>query len=387
MADATLRPADRPSTTGPATPSHRLAWIDSLKVVTIAGVVVFHAATAYITDVAGWYYEARTTSQVSSWSIGAPGVVLALFLLGPLFLTGGALAAGSLARSGPRRFVRRRLVRLGVPLLIFVVFVDPLTDLVGNTAQGLSPAVWETVGPASEVRDVGPLWFVAALLTFSLLYAGWRGLVPVEEVPPRRRPGALVAAAAVLAAGAFLVRLRWPLMDETFLDLRFAQWPQAATLFAIGVLLGERGGIDRIPETWVRRAGPLACGGLFGVVLLGGVLLLLDGDLEPLLGGWHWPSALLAVLEAITAIGVSIWVVAHARRWWPRQGPLLARAGRGAYAAYVLHPLVLVTLSAAAHPWSWPPEAKFLLVAAAGVVGSFALGWAVTRSRLVARVL
>jgi hypothetical protein len=42
----------------------RLAWVDNLKVTVIAAVVVVHAATAYVIDIA-WYYDMeRTTSQL-----------------------------------------------------------------------------------------------------------------------------------------------------------------------------------------------------------------------------------------------------------------------------------------------------------------------------------
>jgi hypothetical protein len=69
------------------------------------------------------------------------------------------------------------------------------------------------------------------------------------------------------------------------------------------------------------------------------------------------------------------------------EGVLAARAGRGAYAAYVLHALVLVLVSLAARPLPLPPEAKFVLVAVAGVAAAFTMGWAVTRSPLIARFL
>jgi glucans biosynthesis protein C len=365
----------------------RSPWIDTLKVATIAGVVVFHAATAYLTDAAGWYYEQRTTSQLSAWLVGAPGVVLALFLLGPLFLLGGAMAAGSLARSGTRRFVRGRLRRLGLPLLVFVVVIDPLADLLGHTAQGLAPGVWETFGPASDVRDVGPMWFVAALLVCSLAYAGWRQLVPPTGDPRELRSAHLVIAMAVLAAASFVVRARWPLMGEVVLGLRIAQWPQAAVLFTVGVLLGERGRLERLPPGWRRVPGRIAFAGILGVVVLGGLLLAVAGELEPMLGGWQPAAALLAVLEAVAAVTVSVWVVDHARRWWPSQRPALARAGRGAYAAYLLHPLVLVLLSWLLHSLTWAPEVKFVVVASIGVIGSFGVGWALTRSSALARVL
>ena len=100
---------------------------------------------------------------------------------------------------------------------------------------------------------------------------------------------------------------------------------------------------------------------------------------------WHWQSLAFAVLEGAVAVTWSLWVVAWFGRRWARQGQLAKRAGRGAYAAYLLHPPVLVLLSLAAWPLPLPPEAKFVLVAAAGVIAAFTVGWAVTRSALVAR--
>jgi hypothetical protein len=74
---------------------------------------------------------------------------------------------------------------------------------------------------------------------------------------------------------------------------------------------------------------------------------------------------------------------------WPsdraRQERLAERASRGAYTAYILQPPVVVLVSIAALPLPLLPEAKFLLVAGAGVPAAFAVGWAVTRSALVVR--
>ena len=53
----------------------------------------------------------------------------------------------------------------------------------------------------------------------------------------------------------------------------------------------------------------------------------------------------------------------------------------------MLHAPVLVLVSLAARPLPLPPEAKFVLVAVAGVAAAFTMGWAVTRSPLIARFL
>jgi hypothetical protein len=73
---------------GAAPVAVRLAWVDNLKVAVIAGVVVVHAAMAYLID-ADWYYMERTTSQLWPALVGLPGLLGGVFALGPLFLLAG----------------------------------------------------------------------------------------------------------------------------------------------------------------------------------------------------------------------------------------------------------------------------------------------------------
>jgi hypothetical protein len=227
---------------------------------------------------------------------------------------------------------------------------------------------------------------VAALLTFSLVYAAWRWFRPAGSVGGAAvRPWQLLIAAAAIAAGSFAVRLRWPFdTSAAFLDLSWAEWPQGAVLFTLGVLWGERGWLGRVPVAWSHRCGQVAAAGLAALSLLAVVAGIAE-DFDPLFGGWHWQSLEFAVLEGGVAVALSLWLVAWFRRRWAHQRRLAKRASRGAYAAYVLHAPVLVMASFAARPLPLPPEAKFVLVAAAGVVAAFAMGWAVTRSALIAR--
>ena len=152
-----------------------------------------------------------------------------------------------------------------------------------------------------------------------------------------------------------------------------------------GVLWGERGWRRRVPLAWSRRCGQVAAAGLAAFSVLVAVTSLADEELRPLLGGRHWQSLAFAVLEGVIAVTFSLWLVAWFGRRWTQQGRLAARASRGASAAYLLHPPVLVLVSIATLPLPLPPEARFVLVAAAGVVAAFTVGWAVTRSAVIAR--
>jgi peptidoglycan/LPS O-acetylase OafA/YrhL len=65
----------------------------------------------------------------------------------------------------------------------------------------------------------------------------------------------------------------------------------------------------------------------------------------------------------------------------------MARAGRGSYATYLLHPVVLVSVMLAFRPVPLPPELKFLVVSVVGVPVCFVVGYAVTRVPGVGRVV
>jgi glucans biosynthesis protein C len=89
----------------------RELWVDNLRVLVVAGVIVVHAATGYITGVADWYYDELTSSAVWSTALAFPAVAGALFGLGPLFLIAGWLSPRSLAHRGPGGFAGSRLLR------------------------------------------------------------------------------------------------------------------------------------------------------------------------------------------------------------------------------------------------------------------------------------
>ena len=132
--------------------------MDALRITVIAGVIVLHAATAYLLDI-DWYYQERTTSTLTSTLLTFPALLAGLFGLGPLFLLGGLLSAASLAGKGPGRFAHGRLVRLGSPL-----GAETFANLrweAGLRGSACSPsACWRASGAGSRAWTGG--WSAAA---------------------------------------------------------------------------------------------------------------------------------------------------------------------------------------------------------------------------------
>ena len=190
----------------PVGPGQRQHWADNLRVLVIAAVVVSHTAQAYLGG-SPWYYMDRTTSNVSTAAF-FPGYVISFFALGPLFLVAGWFSARSLAHKGAGAFARARLLRLGVPLIVFIFLIDRLAAYLGDLGHGFRPSlatVWGVPPRYGGPYAVGSLWLVAALLAFSLAYALLRRLHPAQAARRRSAAQAMVAAAVLIAATAYLV--------------------------------------------------------------------------------------------------------------------------------------------------------------------------------------
>ena len=359
----------------------REQWADNLRVAVIAGVIVMHTATSYVVDI-GWYYDDElTTSGVWPMILSPPAMIGALFALGPLFLVAGWFSARSLAHRGPGGFVRSRLLRLGVPLLVFVLLIHPLTNYLGNLRQE-----HRSFASYLATTEVGVMWFVAALLTFTVAYAALRCVRPAAQPRPLR-PGLLAAAALAIAVSSFAVWQPWPVTGDTFLNLRWGEWPQGAVLFALGVHGAEAGWLEDFPPVLARRLGWVAAAGVAALMTLVLYLVLAGGEDQALTMGGVLPTMAFALLDGVIAVTGTLWFLSWLRRRWPAHGVVLGKAARASYATYFIHPLVLTSVMVLFAWVALAPEIKFVLVAAAGVAVCFTAGYALTRVPGISKVL
>ncbi|MCP4303781.1 MAG: acyltransferase family protein, partial [bacterium] len=92
----------------------KLFYIDWLRVLLVSLVVAHHAAQAYGPTGGAWpVFEPERTEL-----LGPFFGVNAAFFMGFFFLISGYFVPASLARKGAARFIRDRLIRLGVPVAV-----------------------------------------------------------------------------------------------------------------------------------------------------------------------------------------------------------------------------------------------------------------------------
>lgn len=373
---------------------HRLGYINNIRWSVILLVLSMHAADTY-SPFGSWYYTDRTP-------LGRPEQIFFLFyqsflqtfFMGLLFLIAGYFAVASLARRGRIGYVRERFARLGIPTLLYMFVVGPLTEYFVSkswrTPKSFANAWWEHIETGEIWSQSGPLWFCAALFIFSAVYA-------VVGHPGRFRPTPascsvtsrdLLGLIAILAVTTFAVRVFVP-PGKSFFNFQLADFPQYITLYVVGIAAsGHRwfSSLDgRLARQWA--LGVLVVGTLSWTLLLvlGGAF---QGNVEAYESGLHWQNAGMSLWSAITCVGMVVGYLAIFRDRFNWQTRLTTWLSDNAFAVYVFHPPILIGLALALHGLQWNGVPKFVLLTLLSAMATFAASALVLRRiPLLRRVL
>ena len=345
----------------------RNASLDHLRVVLTALVILHHTAIVYGGS-GGWYWKQEP--DASQRLLLLFNAVNQSYFMGFFFLLAGYFTPGSFDRKGPARYLGERFVRLGLPLLAYVLVLSPLTIALAHYARGQPfMAAW---GERYREHDVepGPLWFAWALLLFALAYVSWRRLTGIRPGKVSRLPSpvTLLLAAIVVGAASFLVRLAVP-VGHNVLWLQLGYFPPYILLFILGCMAAPNQLLERITATDAR---PWLITSAIMLVLLPVVLVTAagHGDVH---GGWSFNAAFYALWDPLTAWGIILGLLWSFRTYFPEGNRFTEALARQAFGAYIVHPPVVVALSLLARNLPMHPLLKFGLVGMAACVGAFAV--------------
>jgi DNA-binding NarL/FixJ family response regulator len=372
----------------------RLAYIDVLRMVLIILVIMVHAAVTY-GSLGDWTYEDPVQDELSAVLLSLFVISSQSFFMGLFFFYAGYFTPGSYDRKGPAQFWKDRLLRLGIPLVAYTWFLSKVPNYIDAIAnQGMQMTFGQYfVSNFWSDADEGPTWFLFALLIFIAAYTLWREATSSGKLSLRLRQmvsrlpvpstRVLLSCGLLMALFTFLISQIWPLGEMTdifeIFSLQFQFFPSYIILFIAGILAYRSGWLTRLPATSLRFWGWLSAAllaALPALLILGGAA---DDQLDFFMGGWNWRSISLCLWLGLACISFSMTLTLWLRDRVMPGSRLAAWVGPNNFAAYLIHPLVLVPITWGLSYLPLHSMAKFGLASASTMVAAFLIASALRK--------
>jgi len=352
--------------------AQRELYIDRLRTVITALVILHHAAITYGGDGGWFYYEVKHSGSLSSLLLTLFLATNQAYFMGLFFLLAGYFTPASLERKGYARFLGDRFLRLGLPLLAFGLILGPLTAAMVDSARG--NGFWPTIVWLWHHKQFinGPLWFTQALLIFCLAYCGWRAVfgspLTISQRAPRPIPTHRwwLLSALVVGGAALAIRQYVPTGENVF-GLQLGYFASYIFLFAVGIAAWRRDWLRQLAwkDARVSLIALAIAWPLLPVGMAVATTLMSHGKVN-FSGGFTWPAILYALWEPFVAWGlIAAWLLVF-RAHMNQPSAFWSWINRHAYAVYIIHPPVLVGIALLLRGWAAPALVKW------GVVGPLA---------------
>jgi len=369
----------------------RLLYIDNLRILVISLVIVSHCSITY-GGPGGWYFIDPSNAPGTPFVLAVIDTVNQSFFMGFFTLVSAYFVLPSLLRKGRKKFTHDRLIRLGIPLLFYVLVINPfLTFLLQATGAPIPLPVATILNPITGPA-FGPMWFVWFLLLATgayLIWAAYRPPAEPESVRLQPLPGfaAIAGFGLLLGIVTAIVRIFTPIGSTWLFNFQLPFFAQYIALFIVGIYAAQNRWFDTIPDR-LGKACTLAALALIAIEpFFIHAVLASPAGISLITGGPHWQSVLYALWEQMACVMIItalVWIFSHRLNV---QGAVTRAMAADSYTVYVFHPVVLVSLSLVFAGVALPQLAKFVIVLPLAIAFSFILAHLIRAVPGVDRVL
>ncbi len=365
----------------------RYYYIDRLRFFLIC-FIIFHQTLIAYGGVGLWYYT--STDRFTGTALITVNTIKTInlsFLASLFFLISAMFAHQSYKRYGFKTFVKKRVKRLGIPLVLYTLVFHPLVVYFIARSHGMSANMMTFIQEQLTTKfSFGPFWFVAALLVFELGYAFYKLYCPQIEPFLKdlwKQIAALRATLFVLGIGilTFVVRLFSP-ARATQPGIQWGFYPLYIGMFISG-LIAERN--DWIHKVKIGFALPWL---LYAFMCLPLLLLSVHyiKDWTEFTGGMNTQSVFYAFWEPMICVGMNFFLMTLFFRYFNKPNPKATEQANLSLLVYFLCPAVIVPLTMFFEPLAMPIFFKWLLTAVLSTVLSYLTAWLLYKIPFVRKI-
>ncbi len=370
----------------------RVFFFDNLKVALTCLVIANHASQAYTSINTGWVIQQGNIPEINDKIISLFLSINNSFFMALFFLISAYFIPASFEHKIPSKYLKERFIRLGIPIIFFVLIIFPIFGIIMNNGRMSATdfLINKFFNLSSGELSLGHTWFLLVLLVFSSCYALYYRLVKNKKPSVRKLlevPGntKIIAFVLGLTIIMFIVRIffhpgYWviPHLFEP------ARMPAYIAMFVIGLLAYRNKWIERIP---------VSMGYIWGIISLVTILLtpviltfILHG--KDMWGkGLNLNSFIVSAWDALLCVSLSISLIVLFREKFNFQGKILKMAVNDSFAVYLLHPFILILIQGIFINVALHPLIKFIIVTIISIVLSYAVSHVVKKIPFVSRVV
>lgn len=295
------------------------------------------------------------------------------FFMGLFFLISAYFLGSSYERKGSGKYLKDRIVRLGTPILVFVLLIFPIMDflLYSSNVSFSSYYLSSYLGIFSNQSsiDLGHLWFLFVLLLFSAAYVVWRVFFKSPSLPKIDFPSAkaIIGFISAMTILVFIVRIWSPI--NSWLPFHLfepAHFPQYMLMFFAGLMAYQNDWLNKIPASAAWKWLSIASWSFAAFGIMYGVW-----GSAVLAGGFTIPSLAGAAWESTMCVSMSIGLLALFKNRFSSTSTFRTALSNNAYASYLTHVPIIVALQYLLIDATVPSLAKFAIVSLVGVPLSF----------------
>jgi hypothetical protein len=375
----------------------RLIFLDNLKVFFAILVILTHVRVSYGGE-GSWYYISllNENNPIDSFTLiifymsaGFAGIFQAS-LMGLFFLMAAYFTPKSYDRKGVSSFWKERFMRLGIPILLYILIFNPIISyllafggiepyssyprLQGSFLEYYLSNFQSFENFIGYSTNFSITWFLAVLLIFSVIYTIWRQFTKIDSIKQRipkelHIPKFIYLLLFAIGLGflSFLVRLVSPVERFPF-GIPFAYMIQYLMMFSFGVIAYRYGWFEQMTRKHVK---------LWAITIIVMVLLFFtyffvfvgaDSDFTVFLGGFNVNALIFALVDNIACMGMIFVLVKIFYAKFNKQGKFLQNLADSSFHMYLIHPFVVIPISLGIAFISLSPLIKLALVFTLSVI-------------------
>jgi glucans biosynthesis protein C len=323
-------------------------------------VIVYHAAITY-GPIGDWIYFERTNANdpLIKYPLALTVVLLNSFFMGLFLVISGFFTAKALRSKTIQVFLFRRLVSLGIPFLIFILFINPLMFYYKYSTQ-IHPLTFQNYLPVYFSNPMfGHMWFIELLLIFSLLHTLLNKHI-IETIKIIKTQNKLILYFSLfifLTAASFFIRIYFPI-GKNFLHLPVAYLPQYLIFYLSGIFFSQTLRMDSFPFKKTEKYGKITILFIFMLFSIYALCMYNKNDYTLFAGGLNFYSFLFCIWETFFSVSACIFLISL----FKNKLDFPVKISSKYFGIYIIHVPVLVSLEILFQYFPLYPLFKFFII-------------------------